>query len=296
VDTSSFAPEQGPDKYLISAISGSRNVLHDEGGHMATRISPGVMAAINLVGFLGVVVVNGLANALPINNKTTAQLSDQYPNLFVPAGLTFAIWGLIYLLLAIFVAYGLIQAIRRSSGSDIIQKIGLLFFLSCVANMGWIFAWQYEIVPLSLVIMLLLLACLLAIYIKLGVGRRGTTGKERYFVHLPFSVYLGWITIATIANVTALLVDVHWGGWGLSEQFWAVLVILVGIAITLAMLFRRQDIFYALVVDWALLGILIKRLASTVPAQSVIAASIAGLVVISIVIIIQLVLGRVYAV
>jgi hypothetical protein len=261
---------------------------------MATRRSQIVLSILNAIGFLGTVIVNGLANALPINNKTTGELSDQYPNLFVPAGLTFSIWGLIYILLAIFTIYSLVRSIRGGTRGSFIDKIGILFFLSCVANIGWIFAWHYEIVPISLVIMLLLLGFLLAIYLRLGVGNKGPTTKEQYLVHLPFSVYLGWITIATIANVTALLVDINWNRFGLSEQFWTVAVIAVGIAIALGVLVRRRDIFYCLVVDWALLGILIKRLSTSIPAQSVIIVAIVGLVIITAGIITQIARRKVY--
>lgn len=262
---------------------------------MDTRRSQIILSIINLAGFLGTVVVNGLATSLPINNKTTGELSDQYPNLFVPAGPTFSIWGLIYILLAIFIIYSVISSIKKDATGSFINKIGLLFFLSCIANMAWIFAWHYEIVPLSLVIMLLLLGLLLAIYMRLGVGKKGPVKKEQYLVHLPFSVYLGWITVATIANVTALLVDVDWNRFGLSEQFWAVAVIIVGIAIALSVLLRRQDIYYCLVVDWALLGILIKRLASSIPAQSVIIITIIGLVLITAGIVVQLARKKVYS-
>jgi hypothetical protein len=255
-----------------------------------------VLSILNIVGFLGVVIVNGLANALPINNKTTGALSDQYPNLFVPAGLTFSIWGVIYILLAIFVIYQLITVIRKSTQQyPFTEKIGFIFFISCILNIGWIFAWHYEILPLSLVVMLLLLGSLIAIYLRLRIGKSDATKRERYMVHLPFSIYLGWITIATIANVTALLVNANWGGFGLSQQFWTALVIVVGIAIAIAMLIHRKDIFYCLVVDWALGGILIKRLAlDTVSAQSVIIVVIIGLVLITLGIIAQIVRKKVY--
>lgn len=251
---------------------------------------------LNLIGFLGVVIINGLANALPLNNKTTGQLSDQYPNLFVPAGLTFSIWGLIYILLAIFVVYHLVAIIREDTEVlPSFRRIGLLFFISSILNMGWIFAWHYEIVPLSLIIMLLLLGSLLTIYLRLGIGKSPATKREQYLVHLPFSIYLGWITIATIANVTALLVDTNWNGFGLSEQFWAAAVIIVGIAIAISILISRRDIYYCLVVDWALLGILIKRLSdSTINAQIVIITTIVGLALISIGIIAQLARRKVY--
>ncbi len=253
------------------------------------------LSILNLVGFLGTVVVNGLANALPLNNKTTGELSDQYPNLFVPAGLTFSIWGVIYILLAIFVIYGLIISVKNNTQKTaFIENIGTLFFISSLANIGWIFAWHYEVLPLSLVLMLVILGSLIAIYLRLHIGKSDSTRSEKYLVHLPFSVYLGWITIATIANVTALLVSINWNTFGLGEQFWAVAVIIVGIAIALSVLFTRRDVFYCLVVDWALLGILLKRLADPTPVQSVIIISIIGMALISVGIIAQIVRKRVY--
>jgi hypothetical protein len=242
-----------------------------------------LLSLLNLLGFLGTVIVNALANILPINGLTTGALSDLYPNVFVPAGLTFAVWGLIYVLLGIFVIYQLLPYVRRDAGKvDFVQRIGPLFFISCLANIGWIFAWHYQTLRLSLVFMLILLGCLLAIYLRLKIGKSEATKSERYFAHLPFSVYLGWITIATIANVTALLVDMNWSTFGLGEQFWAVAVIIVGIAIALSILFTRRDIYYCLVVDWALLGILLKRLSdTTIPDQNVVIVTIAGLVLLT---------------
>jgi len=253
------------------------------------------LSILNVLGFLGVVIVNALAVTLPLNNKTTGELSDQYPNLFVPAGLTFSIWGVIYILLAIFVIYGLVVAIRKDSEkSSFIENIGIHFLISCLANIGWIFAWHYEILALSLVLMIILLRSLMTIYLRLRIGKSDSTRTEKYVVHLPFSIYLGWITIATIANVTALLVDINWNTFGLSEPFWAIAVIIVGIAITLSVLFTRKDIFYCLVVDWALLGILLKRLADSNPVQSVIVVSIVGMALITVGIIVQIIRKRVY--
>jgi hypothetical protein len=255
-----------------------------------------ILSILNILGFLGTVIVNGLANALPINNKTTGELSDQYPNLFVPQGLTFSIWGVIYILLAIYVTYQLISSLKKDTQTIwFIDKIGILFFVTSLANIGWIFTWHYQILPLSLILMLILLGSLIAIYLRLGIGQSNTTKTEKYMVHLPFSFYLGWITIATIANMTALLVDIKWDRFGFSEQFWAVLMIIVGIAIAVALLRKRNDIFFCLVVDWALLGILLKRLATeTIPAQSIIVITIVGLVVITIGIIFQIIRKKVY--
>ena len=255
-----------------------------------------VLSILNIIGFLGTIVVNGLANALPINNLTTGELSDKYPNLFVPAALTFSIWGVIYILLAIFVIYQAVLAFgKNGQDSTFSHKIGVLFFISSIANMGWIFAWHYEILPLSVVLMLLLLGTLIAIYLRLNIGRSDAANREKYLVHLPFSVYLGWITIATIANITALLVSLNWNTLGLGEQFWTVAVIVVGIAIALAVLIRRRDAFYCLVIDWALLGILLKRSAASANQESsIIVVVIAGMVLITLGIVVQAVRRKIY--
>jgi hypothetical protein len=254
------------------------------------------LSILNLLSFVSIVIVNYLAVTLPLNNKTTGVLSDQYPNLFVPVGLTFSIWGIIYLLLGIFIVYQLVYAFKKDiQNSSFLEKIGILFFVSCLANFTWIFAWHFEMVPLSLFIMLILLISLIVIYQKLNIGRSEASKSEKYLVHLPFSVYLGWITIATIANATALLVNLNWNRLGLSEPFWTIAVIIIGILIAFFMLFYRKDIFYCLVVDWALLGILIKRLTvDIVRIQSIITIVCLGLIIISSGIIIQIIRKKVY--
>ena len=255
------------------------------------------LRVLNAASFVLVIVVNAMANALPINNKTTGALSDQYPNLFVPAGLTFSIWGVIYLLLAVFVVYQLLFRPRQSpTRSSFLHRIGPVFVISSLANAGWIFAWHYEQVFLSLAVMTILLLSLIRIYLKLGIGRPGATGREKLLVHLPFSVYLGWITIATIANATALLVDLRWNRFGLGEPFWAVLMILAGIVLALLVLSRRRDVYYALVVDWALLGILLKRISTDVePRKVMLGVLFAGLFLITAGIVVQVIRRRVYA-
>ncbi|MDD5622558.1 MAG: hypothetical protein PHQ09_05320 [Actinomycetota bacterium] len=248
-------------------------------------------ALLNFIGLLGVIVVNALAVMLPINNVTTQELSDKYPNLFVPAGITFSVWGVIYILLVLFIIYQFVAAFRKSPDErGIFEKTGILFFLSCVFNIAWILSWHYEIVWLSLIIMILLLLSLIFIYVRLGTGRPGIKNYEKVFVNIPFSVYLGWITIATIANVTAYLVSINWNRFGISEQLWTVIIITVGVIITIAALFSRNDIFFPLVVIWALVGILLKRIADTsVPDNLVTIASIAGISIVAIGIIAQLI-------
>ena len=254
-----------------------------------------VLPVLDTIGLALMLTLNALANALPINGVTTGGVSDRYNNLFVPAGLTFSIWGLIYLLLTAFVVYQWMVARRDGGAQSLLQRIGIWFFVSCLANAGWILAWHYEELTLSLALMLVLLYCLLTIFLRLGIGRSTVTRGERYLGHLPFSVYLGWITVATIANVSAVLVSINWNAFGLSEQFWAVAVIAVAIAIGLAMIVRRGDIYFCLVLDWALLGILLKRTADAVtPDRAVELACITGIVLLSTAIIAQAARRRVY--
>ena len=226
----------------------------------------------NIVGFIAVVAVNILANTLPINGKTTAELSDSYPNLFVPAGYVFAIWGVIYLLLLAFAVY---QASPKRRGAQFLGKIGYLFGISCAANVVWIFLWHYELVFLSLVAMFALLGSLILIYLRLDIGRGDPPREERLYVHLPFSVYLGWITVAPIANVVAALVSINWDGFGLGEVTWTVVIISVAIILTLLNIQTRADVGYTLVIVWALGGIIAKQMAI----QSIVTTAGLGIIV-----------------
>jgi hypothetical protein len=254
------------------------------------------LAIVNLVAFVAVIVVNALSTTIPLGGMSPGQLSDLYPNLFVPAGLTFSIWGIIYVLLAVYVVYCLVFSLRKAEpSSSFMEKSAGLFLVSCLANIGWIFSWQYRVLTLSLVCMVVLLLALIGAYVRLNVGRSKAGGGEKYMVHLPFSVYLGWISIATIANVTALLVYYRWQRFGLSELFWAVVMIAIGIILGLAFLLYRKDIFYTLVIDWALIGILLKRTAVTEPAgQGVVIVTIVGICLLALGIVVQLIRRRVY--
>ena len=259
----------------------------------SSRVS---VAIVNIVGFVAVVVVNALATTIPLGGMTTGALSDLYPNLFVPAGLTFSIWGVIYLLLGIFVVYSLIFSARKAEPSNsFIEKVGVLFAVTCAANIGWIFSWQYRVLPLSLICMVILLLSLIIIYNRLNIGRSRAASSEKYLVHLPMSIYLGWISIATIANVTALLVYYKWNRFGIDEQIWTVIMIAIGILLGVVALFYKRDIFYALIVDWAVLGILLKRMASDPSrTQGVIIASIVGICILTLGVIVQIARRKAY--
>ena len=230
-----------------------------------------INAILNFIAFIGVLIINALAVILPINGITTAELSDSYPNLFVPAGVTFSIWGVIYLLLLIYSIYQLRIAFSTNEKEvTVVEKIGYLFFISSIGNMAWILAWQYKHVILSIVIMLIFLVSLIMLYEKLKIERKSGNKKIKYMICLPFSIYLGWLSIATIANITAALVYIKWDGFGINPVVWTVIVIIVGILLGLIFVYRNKDIYYAMVVDWALLGIYIKRSAQATDSTKII--------------------------
>ncbi len=213
--------------------------------------------AVNVVAFVVTIAVNGLAGSTTLlGGVTSAEVSDMYPTLVTPAGFTFSIWGAIYTLLLLFTVY---QLLPRNRDKPFLSQIGLLFALSGACNVSWLFLWHYDLITYSLVLMLALLASLILVYRRLDIGRAAVSLKERVFVHLPFSVYLGWISIATIANVSVALTAVRWDGWGIPDATWAVVIICVALVLTLALLATRKDVAFSLVVVWALVGIISKQ-------------------------------------
>ena len=219
-----------------------------------------LLQILNILAFGVMVYVNYLSNALPINGRNPGEISDSFPNLFVPAGITFSIWGVIYLFLLGFLIYQAKDLFKSpQDATPWFSKIGPFFILTCAANIGWIFAWHYNHVEISLGVMVIFLILLITIYQRLGIGRGTVSSGIKWFVHIPFSIYLGWITVATIANVTALLVSIGWDGFGISEIFWTVGMIFIATLIGQKMLSSRGDIAYSLVLIWAFAGIILKQ-------------------------------------
>ena len=207
----------------------------------------------NILAFCLTVFVNFLAGSTTlIGGQNTAAVSDANFTLITPAGYVFAIWGIIYILLGTFVVY---QALPSQKGKDYQDKIGWLFVLSSIINVAWLFLWQYEYLVFSVVLMFMLLASLIAIYLRLNIGKPDIELVEKLAVQLPFSTYLGWITIATIANVATWLVSISWNGFGISSEIWAILIVIIALLLSLTVVLTRRDIAYSLVIVWAFVGI-----------------------------------------
>lgn len=221
------------------------------------------------------IVLNGLANALPLNGQTTGEVSNSFPTFFTPAGYVFSIWGVIYLGL---IAYTGFQALPTQRHNPRLQAIGGWFLLSCIANCAWLLLWHYEYITLTMLPMLVLLFSLIMIYVRLQVGRRDLPALERWLVHGPFAVYLGWITVATIANASVVLYNHGWNGLGIAGPTWAAILLGIATGIGCAIVLSRADWGYGSVLVWAFLGITIKY--ATTPIIAVTAGVTAAIMVV----------------
>lgn len=237
------------------------------------------------VTYLAMVGTNYLANGLPLNGRRTGDVSNAYPSLFTPAGVTFSIWGVIYLLLGAHVLYqlGLFRdGPETAEQGALLNRVGVLFSISSLANTAWVFAWHYDVIGLSAVLITVILVCLASIVTTLR--RANLVGRQRWLVGVPFSVYFGWTTVAVVANMTVLLVSLDWNGFGLSDALWATVMVLVAAGIGTATMLRNRDAAYGAVLIWAFAGILLRQVSGSGNGldgryPSIIAAAAAALVV-----------------
>ena len=223
------------------------------------------LVVYQLLFFALMITMNALANGLPLNGYTTGEISAFYPNRFVPAGFTFSIWGIIYLLLLGYTVYSISLLWKKNETNPLLKPVIYVanyFTLTCALNGVWILMWHLLQIELSLLFMLWLLATLILIYVKLQAHRNELKGMQTLFLYIPFVVYLGWISVATIANVTALLVHYNWSGFGISEEAWS--CIMIGIATLLSFYFSiaQRSFIYSVVIAWSFFGISVSQSSS----------------------------------
>jgi translocator protein len=223
----------------------------------------------NLVTVLIALTVNTLASALPLNGQNTGEISDRFAVYFVPAGYVFAIWFFIFVG---WIAFAIYQFLPSQKTNPRLRKLGYLFAVSNLVNAAWLFTWHYNLFGLSVLIMLVLLGFLIASYLRLNVNRSRAKGAEWWSVDLPFSVYLGWITVATVANITSWLFSIGWDGFGISAPAWAVIMIAVASVVGILMAVTRRDAAYLFVMVWSFIGIAVKQ----TPAPNVVTAAWVG--------------------
>ena len=217
------------------------------------------LPALVVIATLATIAINALANIVPFNNQTTGEISDRYPVYFVPAGYVFSIWSLIYLGL---IAYSFYQARNNQGQTEEFQTIGKWYLLSAVANSTWIFLWHWNQLALSVLVITVLLISLIGLYarmVRAGWEQGSATRGEFWCVFVPFSIYLGWGSVATIANITTWLYAIGWGGLGIDPVLWAVALLVIGAGFGVYFGFWRRNLAYALVIVWAFIGIAVKQ-------------------------------------
>ena len=216
------------------------------------------LAVLQLIFFIAMIIVNALANILPINGLNTGEVSALYPNLFVPAGFTFGIWSVIYLLLLLWVVCSGMILWKGEYKNLIYQhvlSVAPLFLLTCILNASWIIAWHYLQTAVSLVLMIWFLRTLIEIYKAMQVNRSSITGWPFLILYIPFVIYLAWICVATIANVTAVLVNLQWNGFGIEPWLWSCIMIVIAFLLTVFFTIVKGEFAFGLVASWALFGI-----------------------------------------
>ncbi|MBS1762345.1 MAG: tryptophan-rich sensory protein [Bacteroidetes bacterium] len=216
-----------------------------------------ILAFANLFVFFITIAVNYLSNSGFINGNTMKTISDKYHNLFTPAPYAFSIWGIIYLLLFCFLIYSF--SILNNAEHEIINKIGVWFIVSCVANCCWVFAWLNEYLGLSVVLMIVLFISLLKIILNTKAEVADPPFKVIAFVWWPFVIYIGWICVALIADIAALLTQIQWDGFGLSENLWTKIVIAIAGIIYLLLTWVRNMRESGFVGIWALIAVAVSN-------------------------------------
>ncbi|MDN7243673.1 tryptophan-rich sensory protein [Planococcus sp. N028] len=209
-----------------------------------------VRILVMTIAFLSIVIFNALANSLPINGQTTGEISNRVPVLITPAGYVFSIWGLIYILFAVWIIG---WWIRLKKGEVPSTKITLFFTLSAVSNIAWLYLWHYEFFGWSIVAIVAYFLALTGLYLQYQNTER------KVMERLPISINLGWVIVATIVNINYVLTFYNWSGWGLSDPLWTVIMLTIATAIALHIRFHHYDIPLALVFIWAFIGIAVKN-------------------------------------
>lgn len=231
---------------------------------------------VNFVAIIAAFSTNVLANVAPINDLTIGEISQTFFGevLITPASYAFAIWGLIYLGL---ISLAIYQVLPNNREQPRLRRMGYFLAISSFAQIVWVFLFQYRLFLLSVGAMVAILIPLILLYLRLGIAVESISLKQRWLVNFPISIYLGWISVATIVNVALGLYTLDWNGWGISPQLWTIMMMVVAAIIGVNIRLKRRDLVYCGVLVWALIAIAIRHLATF--SIAVTAGSLAGLLI-----------------
>jgi hypothetical protein len=250
------------------------------------------LAIFNGLGLTVLLVLSYLVQQKRLSTLDVGEVSAKYETLFTPASLTFAIWGLIYVSLAAFCIYHIVKAFSSDEADQVnvdTRAIGWLFLINSLATGAWLIAWIRELVGLSVILILIQLITLILISIRAHIANPERPLASKLFTQFPLSIYFGWICIAAIANISAYLVSVDWGGLGISETYWVITMIGAATMLSLFIILVRRNFFFGMVTLWALYGIILKRQQTDqIQFQMIINAAWAAVVIILIALLIRL--------
>jgi hypothetical protein len=216
----------------------------------------------NGVALVSTILINYLSNTGILNGKSIGDISNNIHSLFTPAGYAFSIWGFIYLLLLGFIIYQGRSLFNKNAEDGFVEKIGPWFIISCIANGGWVFLWLFGYTGISCIFIFLLLFSLLKIIMNNRMEIWDAPTKTILFLWWPFVFYAGWVTVASIANVSAFLVKINWDGFGISPEIWTITMIIIATIINLIVVYKRNLREFATVGIWALIAIAVPNFES----------------------------------
>ncbi|MFB2893427.1 tryptophan-rich sensory protein [Aerosakkonemataceae cyanobacterium BLCC-F50] len=222
-----------------------------------------VLSIATLIAIFATLIVNILSNFFPPGGRNIGEIANTILQgvLITPANYAFAIWGLIYLGL---IAYSLYQFRPSQRGRSTIQQVNALVILASLAQIFWVYLFTLRFFWLSVVAMLIILLPLIRIYLLLRNGRSQVSRDRRWFAQIPFSIYLGWISVATIVNIASALYISGWDGWGINDTGWTAIMLIIGTVIAAIVAIQRGDIAFTLVYVWAYVAIALRHLANPV--------------------------------
>lgn len=244
---------------------------------LSNFLNPDILRQLlNLLAILAAFGINILANIAPFNGQTIGEISNTVFRevLITPANYAFAIWGLIYLGL---ISLGVYQVLPRQRQNANLRRIGYLLVLASLAQIFWVFFFQYQLFTLSLLAMLVILLPLIVIYLRLEIGLRRVSRGDKWLIQIPLSIYLAWISVATIVNIATTLYAWRWNGWGINPEVWGAIALVAGAAIGAIVSIQRADLAFVLVIVWALVAIAVRQ--ANIPLVAITSGGLAGVLI-----------------
>lgn len=206
-------------------------------------------AWINAGFLLVTLIVNALGGLGIINGLSQKEVSDMFVTLITPSPSTFSIWGVIYSLLIISIIVMIVKDTPYYKKA--VNGISVLFRLSCITNILWIIAFSYVQIELSVLLIFILVITLSLICLELLKINDG----EHWLLPMTFGMYAGWLFIATVVNTSVMLVKWNWNGFGIADDIWAIIILVIAIILVIVVLSKIRNAMFPVPIAWGYLGI-----------------------------------------